>query len=375
MERKAIPRPDWTGTDAAARTTTASEARTTSARAVPPDPPRQPSALPVTPTAATGASSPPGVVERSIDGVGARPRFGDYELIAELARGAMGVIYKARDVRSAGVVALKMIRGGRRASLATVKRFLFEAEAAADLDHPGIVPILEIGERDGVAFYAMAFVEGTNLARQVAENPLPPRRAAELVARVADAVEHAHRRGVVHRDLKPANVLIDAQGWPRITDFGLAKRVEGEGGLSTPGMAVGTPCYMAPEQALGRTDVGPSADIYALGSLLYCLLTSRPPFQAATIPETLRLVAGHRAVPLRRLNPLLPVALETIVAKCLEKEPGRRFATAAEVGDDLNRWLQGRRIHARPIGRIARVVRRWVLRTDWLSENHPQAGQ
>lgn len=287
--------------------------------------PETPSSRPV-PPAATGK--------------GAR-RVGGYELLAELARGAMGVIYKARHLGSGELVALKTLRGGRSALAGARRRFRFEADAAAGLDHPGIVPILEVGEDEGLAYYAMALVEGTNLAEMVAENPLPPRRAAEIVARVAEALDHAHRRGVVHRDLKPANVLIDPRGHPRLIDFGLAKRTEGEGVLAAPGMAVGTPCFMAPEQARGRTDVGPAADIYGLGSLLYCLLTSRPPLQAATIPETLRLVAEYDPVPPRRLNPTIPADLDAIVMRCLRKDPRGRFATAAEVSVALRHWLEG----------------------------------
>lgn len=285
------------------------------------------------------------------------PRFGDYELLTMLARGSMGLIYKARRVSDGRVVALKVIRAAREGAATSLKRFRLEAELAAGLDHPGIVPILEVGQREGISFYAMAFIEGTCLARLIAENPLAPRPAAELMVRIAEAVDYAHNQGVIHRDLKPANVLLDAQGQPWITDFGLAKRIEGEGGLSAPGMAIGTPCYMSPEQAQGRTDVGPAADIYALGSLLYSLLTCRPPLLAATTPETLHLVTKHEPVPLRRLNPLLPKPLETIVMTCLEKAPQHRYPTAAEVADDLNRWLQDRPILTKPRRRFR--FRRW----------------
>lgn len=288
--------------------------------------------------------------------------FGDYELLSEIARGGMGVVYKARQRNLNRVVALKMILAGHLANESDVKRFYAEAEAAAALDHPGIVPIFEIGQHEGQHYFSMAFIEGENLARRVAEGPLPPREAAELVRKVAEAVDYAHQKGIIHRDLKPGNVLLDQTGQPRVTDFGLAKHLAADSGLTGTGQILGTPSYMPPEQAAGRIDaVSPASDVYSLGAILYCLITGRPPFQAATPLETLQQVLNQEPAPSRQLNAQVPVDLDTIVLKCLEKDPRRRFGTARELCDELTRFLAGDPIRSRPVGPVTRLLK-WSRR-------------
>ncbi len=288
--------------------------------------------------------------------------FGDYEITRELARGGMGVVFLARQVSLNRKVALKMILAGQLADDIDVKRFYTEAEAAANLDHPGIVPIHEVGQHDGQHYFSMGFVEGQSLAQLLATGPLPPRDAAALLAKVADAIEYAHSRGVIHRDLKPGNILLGPNGNPRVTDFGLAKKVAGDSGLTASGQIMGTPSFMPPEQAGGnRGDVGPAADVYSLGATLYAMVTGRPPFQAATAMDTVIQVVGNEPVAPRRLNAGIPRDLETIVLKCLEKEPAKRYESAAALAGDLRRFLSGEPILARPVGPAERAWR-WSKR-------------
>ncbi len=288
--------------------------------------------------------------------------FGDYEILREIARGGMGVVFRARQVSLNRTVALKMILAGQLADDTDVKRFHTEAEAAASLDHPGIVPIFEVGQHEGQHYFSMGFVEGRSLSQRLAEGPLPSREAAEMIRRVSEAIEYAHRHGVIHRDLKPANILLDQNGNPRVTDFGLAKKIQGDSGLTGSGQIMGTPSYMPPEQAGGkRGEAGPAADVYALGATLYALLTGRLPFQAATPMDTVIQVISEEPVPPRRLNASIPRDLETICLKCLEKEPGKRYPTAAALAEDLRRFQANEPILAQPVGRVERGLK-WVRR-------------
>jgi WD40 repeat protein/serine/threonine protein kinase len=289
-------------------------------------------------------------------------RFGDYELIREIARGGMGVVFRARQVSLNRPVALKMILAGRLANDTDVRRFYIEAEAAANLDHPGIVPIYEVGQHDGQHYFSMGFVEGESLSHRLTDGPLPGREAAALMVKVAEAIEYAHQQGVIHRDLKPGNVLVDKNGKPRVTDFGLAKKMQDDSGLTGSGQIMGTPSYMPPEQAGGnRGEVGPAADVYALGATLYALATGRPPFQAATPMDTVLQVISDEPVPPRRLNPAVERDLETICLKCLEKQAAKRYVSAAALGDDLQRFLDGDSIRARSVSTFDKAWR-WCRR-------------
>jgi hypothetical protein len=283
-----------------------------------------------------------------------------YEILEELGRGGMAVVYKARDLRLGRVVALKMILAGAHAGPAERARFRTEAEAIARVQHPDIVQIYEVGEHDGVPFLSLEFCPGGTLEQELAGTPLAAREAAAVLERLARAVAAAHAVAVIHRDLKPANVLLAAGGTPKITDFGLAKQ-EGISGRTASGAVVGTPSYMAPEQAAGKRAVGPAADVYALGALLYEMLTGRPPFKAATLLETLEQVRTQEPVPVRALQPGVPRDLETICLKCLQKEPRKRYGSAALLAEDLRRFRAGEPIQARPVGRLERAVE-WVKR-------------
>jgi serine/threonine protein kinase/WD40 repeat protein len=291
--------------------------------------------------------------------------FGDYELIEEIARGGMGVVYKARQVSLNRTVALKMMRPGSLASEDEVRRFRVEAEAAASLQHPNIVAIHEVGEQDGLQYFSMDYVEGQSLAGMIREHPLPKETAARYVKTIAEAIAYAHRCGILHRDLKPSNVLMDQSGQVRITDFGLAKRIAEDSGLTATGAVLGTPSYMPPEQASGqRVKLGPASDVYSLGAILYELLVGRPPFQAETPLDTLLLVLNAEPVAPHLLSPKLDRDLETICLKCLEKEPRKRYASAQELADDLDRVLRHEPIRARPISVVNRTWR-WCRRNPW----------
>lgn len=289
------------------------------------------------------------------------PLIGDYEILEEIARGGMGVVYKARHRKLDRTVALKMIKTGELATDEEIKRFHSEAEASANLNHPNIVAIYDVGEQDGQHYFAMNFVEGQSLSEKLRNGPLPHQNAAELCRKTALAMAHAHASGVVHRDLKPGNILLDGGGEPRITDFGLAKKIEGDSELTVTGQILGTPSFMAPEQAAGHKDVSASADVYALGAVLYNLLTGRPPFQAATVVDVLLLVREQDPVSVRLLDPSIDRDLETICAKCLEKAPHRRYESAQALADDLGRWLNNEPVQARRISTTERLVK-WVRR-------------
>ncbi|WP_169978575.1 serine/threonine-protein kinase [Tautonia rosea] len=295
-------------------------------------------------------------------------RFGDYELIAMLGRGGMGVVYKARHLRLNRLVALKMLRSGAVATPAEQQRFRAEAETVAGLDHPHIVPIFEAGDVAGLPYFAMKYIEGQSLSARISRYQGDPVSTARLLATVARAVDAAHRQGFLHRDLKPANILIDAKGKPYVTDFGLARRLDEEAtALTGSGAVLGTPSYMAPEQAAGsRQAVAEAADIYSLGAILYELLTGRPPFRAKTVLETLVQVLERDPIPPRRIRPEVSQDLEQICLKCLEKEPRRRYATAEELARDLDCVIRGEVVESRDLGPWLRL-RRWSRREPKLA--------
>jgi serine/threonine-protein kinase len=280
------------------------------------------------------------------------PRIPGYDVQAVLGHGGMGVVYKAWHLRLRRTVALKMLLAGAYARSQERERFLREAEAVAGLRHANVVQIYDVGDLDGRPYFTMEFVEGGSLAQKLAGTPQPADQAAALVAAIAEAIQVAHQSGVVHRDLKPANILLTAEGTPKVTDFGLARRLEGgDGGLTLTGVPVGTPSYMAPEQAQGQKGaIGPATDVYALGAVLYECLTGRPPFRAETAAETVLQVIYHEPASPSRLNAKVPRDLETICLKCLEKAPEKRYASALALADDLRRFREGRPIQARPLG-------------------------
>ncbi len=289
------------------------------------------------------------------------PSVPGYELLGVLGRGGMGVVYRARQVKANRVVALKMILAGGHADEAQRARFRTEAEAVARLQHPHIVQVFEVGEHDGLPFFSLEFCPGGSLDRKLAGTPLPPAAAAKLIETLAHAVSAAHGKGIVHRDLKPANVLLTEDGTPKVTDFGLAKKLD-EAGQTASGAVMGTPPYMAPEQAAGKKEsVGPAADVYALGAILYECLTGRPPFRAATPFDTILQVLTEEPVPPRQLNAQVPADLETVCLKCLHKESAKRYGSAAALAEELRRFQSGESIQARPVGMLERGGR-WCRR-------------
>src|SRR6266404_1254109 len=290
------------------------------------------------------------------------PEFGDYELLEEIGRGGQGVVYRAHQKSLNRTVALKLIGLGHWATEAHLKRFRREAEAAASLEHPGIVPIHEVGEREGTCYFSMGFIEGDQLDEVVRREPMPVRRAAELIAKVARTVHYAHEHHILHRDIKPGNILLDRQGEPHLTDFGLARLVETESTITRTMEVLGTPSYMAPEQAVGNNaGVTSATDVYGLGAVLYQLLTGHPPFAAGTIYETVRLVLDTEPQQPRLWNRKIDRDLATICLKCLDKDPRRRYASALALAEDLERWLKHAPIRARRTGLVTRS-RKWVRR-------------
>jgi WD40 repeat protein/tRNA A-37 threonylcarbamoyl transferase component Bud32/Flp pilus assembly protein TadD len=289
-------------------------------------------------------------------------RFGDFELLRVIGQGGMGIVYEARQQSLNRMVAVKMIRAGAWAGDDEVRRFRNEAEAVANLDHPQIVTIYEVGEHDGRPYFTMKLVDGPSLAELLPRYTADPRAAARLVAEVARAVHHAHQRGILHRDLKPSNIVLDREGRAHVTDFGLAKRIEGSNDATVYGSVMGTPSYMSPEQASGRRgSVTTATDVYGLGAILYAMLTGRPPFQGESVVETLEQV--REGTPKRPgvISRRIPLDLETVCLKCLEKDPRRRYGSAAALADDLGRFLRGEPVLARPVGR-AEVLGRWCRR-------------
>lgn len=284
-----------------------------------------------------------------------------YEILGELGRGANGVVYKALDTRLSRTVALKMLLGGSHTREVDRRRLRAEAETVARIAHPNIVQVFDVGEHEGLPFLSLEYCPGGTLADVLEGGPQPARRAAAVVETLARAMFAAHQAGVIHRDLKPSNILLTADGTPKISDFGLAKRTDSARDMTGSGQAMGTPTYMAPEQADGRRPVGPAADVYALGVLLYELLTGRPPFLGESEMHVIWQVLTQEPVPVRHLQPKAPPDLETIASKCLNKDAGKRYVTAAAMADDLRRYLEGRPIAARPTGRIERAVR-WCRR-------------
>jgi serine/threonine-protein kinase len=332
---------------------------------------------------ATGEYAPagPGVTGEYVPGPGetedeVRPRrarapipktVAGYEILGLLGRGAFGVVYKARQPGLKRVVALKMVLAGGHADEHELARFRSEAEVIARLQHPNIVQVYEVGEEEGRPFFSLEYVDGTSLKEKLAGTPQPPREAAALLRTLAEAMAYAHQHNIVHRDLKPGNVLLTHDGVPKVGDFGLARRLEEDSGQTRTGSAVGTPSYMAPEQAEGRSrEAGPLADVYSLGAVLYEVLTGRAPFRGASVLETLEQVRKREPVAPTQLQPGVPRDLETICLKCLHKEPGRRYANAGALAEDLRRFLAGEPIQARPVSRAERAWR-WCKRNPWVA--------
>jgi WD40 repeat protein/tRNA A-37 threonylcarbamoyl transferase component Bud32 len=292
--------------------------------------------------------------------------FGDYEILEEIARGGMGVVYKARQISLNRIVALKMILAGELASPADVQRFRTEAEAAANLDHPNIVPIYEVGEHEGQHYFSMKVIDGNSLADSFRTRSLDERAAVKLLTKVARAVHYAHQRKILHRDLKPANILIDREGTPFVTDFGLAKKVEGDRALTHTGAILGTPSYMPPEQARAETQLSTAVDVYALGAILYELITGQPPFKAATTLDTILQVLDRVPADPRKLKSQADRDLSVIAMKCLEKDPAKRYGSVEAMADDLDRWSRGESITARPASTLERAGK-WAKRRPAVS--------
>jgi WD40 repeat protein len=293
--------------------------------------------------------------------------LGDYELLDEIARGGMGIVYRARQVSLNRLVAVKVLPGGLFADSAFIKRFRREVEMAASLNHPNIVAVHEVGEHNGQLYFSMDLIEGCSLAELIHENPVPALQAGRMIQTIAEAVAFAHARRLLHRDLKPSNVLLDEFGVPHITDFGLAKRADAAQDLTLTGQILGSPNYMAPEQAEPKLGpASPASDVYSLGAMLYHLLTGLPPFMGETVTQTLRLVVESEPVPPRLLRPGVPRDLETICLKCLEKDPNQRYPSARELADELGRVERHEPIKARPVGPLAKTAR-WCRRKPALA--------
>ena len=293
------------------------------------------------------------------------PEIAGYEILDELGRGGMGVVYKARQIALNRMVALKMILAGAHAKPKDLERFRAEAQAVARFQHPGIVQIYEVGESNGMPYFSLEFVAGDTLSKKISHDPKPPEYAARIVESLALAMNYAHEHGIIHRDLKPANVLLAEDGTPKITDFGLAKTLEADSGQTQAGTVLGTPSYMAPEQANGEA-VGPLADVYSLGGILYDLLTGRPPFSGSSVLDTLEMVRSREPVPPSSLAGKLPRDIETIALKCLQKDAARRYQSAGELAADLRRFLENRPILARPVGPLEKGWR-WAKRNPGLA--------
>jgi TolB-like protein/Tfp pilus assembly protein PilF/predicted Ser/Thr protein kinase len=329
--------------------------------AIPPDSPQQSCGACLL-EAALGAAEPEREVNVDPAPTSVLMEFGDYELLEQIGRGGQGVVFRARQKSLNRTVALKVINLGQWASKAHVKRFRREAEAAARLEHPGIVPIHEVGERDGSCYFSMKFVEAGQLDDVVRRAPMSMRQAAELIAKVARTVHYAHEHGILHRDIKPGNILLDQKGEPHLTDFGLARLVESESSVTQTLDVLGTPSYMAPEQAVGNNAAVSSAtDVYGLGAVLYQLLTGQPPFAGGTTYETIKLLLDTEPRQPRLVNPKIDRDISTICLKCLEKDPKRRYSCALELAEDLERWLKHEPIQARHTGVFGRG-RKWVRR-------------
>src|SRR5437016_7605023 len=323
-------------------------------------------AIGVSPDAVAGGGDPvhadKHASQKTVRAVELLGELGDYELLEEVGRGGQGVVFRARQKSLNRTVALKVISLGQWASKAHLKRFRLEAEAAARLEHPGIVPIHEVGERDGSCYFSMKFVEGGQLDEVAKRQPIPIRQAVELIAKVARTVHYAHEHGILHRDIKPGNILLDQKGGPHLTDFGLARLVESESTVTRTLEVMGTPSYMAPEQAVGNNAaVGSATDVYGIGAVLYQLLTGQPPFAGGTTYETIKLLLDTEPRQPRMFNPKIDRDLSTICLKCLEKDPKRRYPSAVALAEDLERWLRHEPIQARRTGVFVRS-RKWVRR-------------